>query len=105
MDYHYLSSSGKCVFRGFGVSNLTARPRVRGDFISRGDTMPDRSSGQDLPEERGRGSHARGSQPQHGAADAYRTEPVNSHRGRNGDGYGPGTPEAYRPVNGSPFGA
>jgi hypothetical protein len=67
--------------------------------------MPDRSSGQDLPEERGRGSHARGSQPQYGAADAYRTEPVNSHRGRNGDGYGPGTPEAYRPVNGNPFGA
>jgi hypothetical protein len=67
--------------------------------------MPDRSSGQDLPEERGRGSHARGSQPQYGAADAHRTEPVNSHRGRNGDGYGPGTPEAYRPVNGNPFGA
>jgi hypothetical protein len=27
MDYHYLSSSGKCVFRGFGVSSLTARAR------------------------------------------------------------------------------
>src|ERR1700683_49098 len=67
--------------------------------------MPDRSSGQDLPEERGRGSHARGRQPQYGAADASRTEPVNSHRGRNGDGYGTGTPETYRPVNGNPFGA
>ncbi len=67
--------------------------------------MPDRSSGQDLPEERGRGSHARGSQPQYGAADAYRTEPVNSHRGRNGDGSWPGTPEPYRPVNGNAFGA
>ena len=58
-----------------------------------------------MPEEWGRGSHARG--PQHGAGptDAYRTEPVSSHRGRNANGYGTGAPEAYRAVNGNPFGA
>ena len=67
--------------------------------------MPDRSSGQDLPEEWGRGSHARGPQYSAGPTDAYRTEPVSSHRGRNADGYGTAAPETYRTVNGNPFGA
>src|SRR5579863_4008384 len=62
--------------------------------------MPDRSSGQELPEEWGRGSHARG--PQFSAGSGG---PANSHRVRKADGYGTGAAGSYRPVNGNTYAA
>jgi hypothetical protein len=74
-----------------------------------GDTMPDRSSHQGLPDEWNHGSHAaRGSFPGDGygaapaaadgygaAADGYGAAPTGSHRARTADGYGAGPADGY----------
>jgi hypothetical protein len=74
-----------------------------------GDTMPDRSSHQGLPDEWNHGSHAaRGSFPGDGygaapaaadgygaAADGYGAAPAGSHRARTADGYGAGPADGY----------
>jgi Domain of unknown function (DUF4282) len=67
-----------------------------------GDTMPDRSSHQGLPDEWNHGSHAaRGSFPADGyaaapgSADGYGAAPAGSHRARPADGYGSGPADGY----------
>jgi hypothetical protein len=67
-----------------------------------GDTMPDRSSHQGLPDEWNHGSHAaRGSFPADGydaapgPADGYGAAPAGSHRARPADGYGSGPADGY----------
>jgi hypothetical protein len=105
MDYHYLSSSGKHVFRGFRESNLAPRPgrlpagsgAARHDFLIRWErSMPDRSSHQGLPDEWNHGSHAApGPFSGAGSADGYGASATGAHRARTADGYGTGPNEIY----------
>jgi Domain of unknown function (DUF4282) len=116
MDYHYLSSSGKPVFRRFRESNLAPQGQGGGPPDSgRRATMssfpweklmPDRSSHQGLPDEWNHGSHAaRESFSATGASDGYDAAATGAHRARTADGYGTGPTDTYGAAQADAFGA